>query len=71
MLSFLPYLIVGILVALTGIVLAAGYFKAPPDIAYIISGPGKKPRIFVGRAGFRVPFLKDLISLPSALCRST
>ena len=63
MLSFLPYLIVGILVALTGIVLAAGYFKAPPDIAYIISGPGKKPRIFVGRAGFRVPFFERLDKL--------
>ena len=63
MLSFLPYLIVGILVALTGIVLAAGYFKAPPDVAYIISGPGKKPRIFVGRAGFRVPFFERVDKL--------
>ena len=42
----------------------AGYFKAPPDTAYIISGLGKK-RIRIGGAGWRIPFLTrvDKLSL--------
>ena len=39
------------------IVIAAGYVKAPPDQAYIISGLKKEARILIGRAGIRVPFL--------------
>lgn len=41
-----------------------GYLKAPPDTAYIISGP-KKKRILIGRAGFRIPFFErvDKLSL--------
>ena len=34
----------------------AGYLKAPPDTAYIISGLGKR-RILIGRAGWRFPFI--------------
>ena len=36
----------------------AGYVKAPPDIAYIISGMRKKPKILIGRAGVKVPFFE-------------
>ena len=39
---------------------AKGYVKAPPDIAYIISGPHKKPRYLIGKAGIRVPFFERL-----------
>lgn len=63
MFSFIPYVIIAIAVVLIGGFIAAGYFKAPPDVAYIISGPGKKPRIFVGRAGFRVPFFERVDKL--------
>ncbi len=44
--------------------LVAGYIKAPPDTAYIITGPTKR-RILIGRAGFRMPFLErvDKLSL--------
>ena len=44
--------------------LVAGYLKAPPDTAYIISGPFKK-RILIGKAGWRMPFFErvDKISL--------
>lgn len=40
-----------------------GYVKAPPDRAFIISGFRKKPRILIGRAGIRIPFLerKDVL----------
>ena len=42
--------------------LAAGYLKAPPDTAYIISGLGKK-RILIGKAGWRMPFFTRLDKL--------
>ncbi|MBR4336357.1 MAG: flotillin family protein, partial [Clostridia bacterium] len=56
----IPVIIAAFLV-LIGIV---GYLKAPPDVAYIISGLGKK-RILVGKAGWRVPFFErvDRLSL--------
>jgi len=40
-----------------------GYVKAPPDQAYVISGMMKKPRILIGRAGFKVPFFERLDKL--------
>lgn len=58
-----------ILIAIAAVVLIAvifgiGYLKAPPDMAYIISGLRKR-RILIGRAGWRVPFFErvDKISL--------
>ena len=50
--------------ALGVILFAAGYLKAPPDTAFIISGLGKK-RILIGKAGWRIPFLErvDKLSL--------
>ena len=39
-----------------------GYVKAPPDTAYIISG-FRKPRILIGKAGIRIPFLERLDKL--------
>ena len=32
------------------LIVACGYVKAPPDMAYIISGVRKKPRVLVGQA---------------------
>lgn len=59
-----PTLIVPIvLAALLVLLLAAGYVKAPPDTAYIISGLRKKKRILIGRAGFRIPFLERIDKL--------
>lgn len=48
-----------------GGIIAAGYVKAPPDKAFIISGLRKNPKVLVGKAGFKVPFLerKDELSL--------
>ncbi len=45
--------------------IAVGYVKAPPDKAYIISGPKREPKILIGRAGLRFPFLerKDILVL--------
>ncbi len=53
-------LIVGIFIA---IIIASGYVKAPPDTAYIISGFKREPKVLIGRAGIKLPFLerKDML----------
>lgn len=45
--------------------ISLGYIKASPDTALIISGIKKKPRVLIGKAGFRVPFFErvDRLSL--------
>lgn len=50
--------------ALLGILLS-GYVKAPADKAFIISGFHKNPKILIGRAGIKIPFLerKDVLLL--------
>lgn len=45
------------------IFLLIGYVKAPPDMAYIVSGLHKRPRILVGKAGVKIPFLERLDKL--------
>lgn len=44
------------------IIILIGYVKAPPDTAYMISG-FRKPRILIGKAGIRIPFLERLDKL--------
>lgn len=48
-------------------VFASGYVKAPTNQAYIISGLVKKPRILIGKAGIKIPFLERLDKLNLAL----
>lgn len=38
--------------------MSAGYVKASPDVALIISGLHERPRVLIGRAGFKVPFFE-------------
>ena len=59
-LPFVP-IVLGVIIAL--VILAAGYLKAPPDVAYVISGLRKKPRILVGQAGIRIPFFERVDKL--------
>ena len=40
-----------------------GYVKAPPDMAYIISGLRRKARFAIGKATIRVPFFERLDKL--------
>lgn len=47
------------LILITVIVLAS-YVKAPPAVAFIISGVSKEPRVLIGKGGFRIPFLERL-----------
>jgi len=44
-------------------ILASGYVKAPPDRAFIISGLKKEPKILIGRAGIKIPFLERVDKL--------
>ena len=45
------------------LILASGYLKAPSDVAYVISGLRKKPRILVGQAGIKIPFFERVDKL--------
>lgn len=51
-------IIIGIIVLFVLILLLSGYVKAPPDVAYIISGLKKEPKILIGRAGIKIPFFE-------------
>ncbi|WP_242622697.1 flotillin family protein [Lachnoclostridium sp. Marseille-P6806] len=53
---FITVLVIAVLLVLV----LSGYVKSPPDKAYIISGFRKKPKILIGRAGIKVPFLERL-----------
>ena len=61
--NLIAYIVPAIVALFVIIVLAAGYLKAPPDVAYVISGLRKKPRILIGQAGVRVPFLERVDKL--------
>lgn len=63
----MPYygwIIIAVVIVLVCLVFALGYLKAPPDTAYIISGPFRR-KILIGKAGFRLPFFErvDKLSL--------
>ena len=54
---------IGVIVAVVAVVavlgiLMSGYVKASPDKAYIISGLKKEPKVLIGRAGIKIPFLE-------------
>lgn len=59
----LPFIPIALIVAVVCLILAMGYLKAPPDVAYVISGIRKKPRILVGQAGIRIPFFERVDKL--------
>ena len=55
----MDYLIIIVPVAVLVVLLfVLGYVKASPDTAYIISGLRKKPKILIGKAGIKIPFLE-------------
>ncbi|MBQ9990480.1 MAG: flotillin family protein [Lachnospiraceae bacterium] len=52
-------IIAAVILVLFIIILCVGYVKSPPDTAFLISG-FRKPRILIGKAGIRIPFLERL-----------
>ena len=55
--------IIGIVILLLIILFAASYIKCPPDMVYMISGLKRKPRIIIGKATLRIPFLERVDKL--------
>ena len=56
--------IAGIIVAvIVLLIMVLGYVKAPPDMAYIISGIRKKSKVVIGKASIRIPFFERLDKL--------
>ena len=55
----IPLIVLLVLVVLC-VILKMSYVKAPPDMAYIISGITKEPRILIGRAALKLPFLERM-----------
>lgn len=53
----------GAVILILGIIMS-GYVKAPANKAFIISGIRKEPKILIGRAGIKIPFLE--IRLPQS-----
>lgn len=52
--------IIGAVILVVILFLALGYFKAPPNKAYVVSGLTKTPKTYIGRAGIRIPFFERL-----------
>lgn len=57
--------VVGVLL-LALLIVGVSYVKAPPDTAFIITGPLKQ-RTLIGRAGFRIPGLERVDKIPLSL----
>ena len=55
--------IAAVVVAIIVILAFMSYVKAPPNQAYLISGPRKNPKVISGKAGFRIPFVDRLDKL--------
>ncbi len=61
MFGFIPIWLVPIIAAIVVALLVfmlSGYVKASPDEALILSGLHAKPRVLIGRAGFKIPFFE-------------
>lgn len=52
----MPIIIIPIIIIIA--VLILGYTKAPPNKAAVITGLGKRPRVLLGKAGFKIPFFE-------------
>ena len=55
--------VIGIPIAIVVVLvlfLLTGYVKASPNEAAVISGLSKKPRVLIGRAGFKIPFFEKV-----------
>ena len=62
--NLISLIVPAVIVVFFLILVFSGYLKAPPDMAYLISGVRKKPRVLIGRAGVRIPFFERVDKLP-------
>lgn len=61
--SIIIGLIIAAIAAVGILIGVASYLKAPPNMAYVVSGLRKEPKYIIGTNGFRVPFLERLDKL--------
>ena len=61
--EFIGLILPALAILLLAIIVSCGYIKAPPDMAYIISGIRKKPRVLIGQAGIKIPFFERMDKL--------
>lgn len=59
----MTYVIVAAIAVCFIILLFSSYVKAPSNIAYVIAGLSKQPRILIGKGGFKIPFFERLDKL--------
>ncbi len=59
-LTFAPYILGVLVIALVIFIVSTGYVKASPDVAIVISGIRKEPRVLIGRGGLRIPFIEKI-----------
>lgn len=59
----LPVIIGVVVLVVLILIFSIGYVKAPPDMAYIISGIKKKSKVVIGKASIRIPFFERLDKL--------
>ena len=57
--SVLFFSCIGVVILLI-VLFFISYVKTSPQIAYVISGVTRKPKILIGTGGFRIPFLQQL-----------
>ena len=58
--KLIPYIMSALIIIVVMVIMLTGYVKASPDVAIIISGLKKTPRVLIGRAGIKVPFLEKV-----------
>ena len=61
--TIIPIIPIILIAILAIVILATGYVKSPPDVAYVISGLHKKPRVLIGRSGIKIPYIERLDKL--------
>lgn len=59
----LMFIAIAVAAILLVVLFFASYVKAPSNVAYIIAGLSKEPRILVGKGGFKIPFFERLDKL--------
>ena len=57
------YIIIAAIAIFFIVLLFSSYVKAPSNVAYVIAGLSKQPRILIGKGGFKIPFFERLDKL--------
>ena len=59
----IPIVVASVILILFILTMLCGYVKAPPDMAYIVSGIKSKSKVVIGKATVRIPFFERLDKL--------